>query len=165
MPFSRSDFEKRVTAPILPEDLRDIAVLIFREMAMRRSQIREEQTGFENLTDEELHQVMYRTLNRMVTRMYQQDQHWRSTCQQNGKRGQLNEPRRVRCLQVKIYCLSSRRAHQAIKGQHRAHNRFEVTQANPSSSPKSLSATPQLQSSPTSTPLNDDLPALSPLSA
>jgi len=70
MPFSRKDFEQRVVNAALPEDLRDIAVLIFNEMAMRRSGIRVEATGFENLTDYELHQVMYRTLNQMVHRMY-----------------------------------------------------------------------------------------------
>lgn len=80
MPFSRSHFEKRVTDAVLPEDLQDITLLIFHEMAMWRSQTREEQTRFEHLTDYQLHQAMYQTLNQMVTRMYQQDQHQTLVC-------------------------------------------------------------------------------------
>lgn len=49
-------------------------------MAMWRSQTREEQTGFEHLTNYQLHQAMYRMLNQMVTRMYQQDQHQTLVC-------------------------------------------------------------------------------------
>ena len=70
-PFNGLDnFAQRVSNAVEPEDLRDIAVLIFREMAMRRSRTREEQTGFENATEYELHLTMYKTLNEMVHRMY-----------------------------------------------------------------------------------------------
>ena len=64
MPFSLDNHDLRVTNAVLPEELRNITVvLIFRELAMRC-------TGFETATNEELHLALYRAVNEMVHRMY-----------------------------------------------------------------------------------------------
>ena len=75
MPFSHQNFETTVTQATDPEQLRDILVLLFREVAMRYSRNRVERTGFEDLTEEELHLAFYRTANEMIIRWgYLQDQ-------------------------------------------------------------------------------------------
>ena len=64
--FSLNHFEQRVAQAAHPEQLRDILCLLFREMAMRRADYRDEITGFEAATDEDLHLAFYRTANEMI---------------------------------------------------------------------------------------------------
>lgn len=68
--FSLTNHEIRVTNAALPEDLRNIACLIFDEMERRRTGDRVDQTGFEDATNYELRLAFYRTVNEMVRRMY-----------------------------------------------------------------------------------------------
>ena len=69
MPFSLDNHNNRVTNAATPEELRDIVVRIFREMAIRRAGYEDEITGFGEATDYELHLALYRTVNEMVMRM------------------------------------------------------------------------------------------------
>jgi len=68
MPFSLQNLDARVTQATHPEQLRDILVRLFREMAMRHSRNRVERTGFEAATEEELHLAFFRTANEMIVR-------------------------------------------------------------------------------------------------
>jgi hypothetical protein len=56
--------------PSSQEVLRDTLVLIFDEMTMRHTGSRDKQTGFETISDTELHIAFYRTLNEMVSNMF-----------------------------------------------------------------------------------------------
>lgn len=58
-----------LTGSTAPEHLRDLLVLIFHEMAMRRTGSRYEKTGFEGLKHDELHSAFYRVVNEMVHRI------------------------------------------------------------------------------------------------
>ena len=69
-PFSLEDHWYRVTHAVLPEDLQDILVLIFREMVMRYKGLQVEATGFRNASDDDLDYAFYLTVNEMVHRMY-----------------------------------------------------------------------------------------------
>ena len=51
------------------ERLRDLAVLIFRKMAMRHTGSHFERTGFESLDYDELHSTFYHMVNEMVDRI------------------------------------------------------------------------------------------------
>ena len=64
--FSLNNFEHRVIAANHPEQLRDILCLLFEEMSMRHTGIHDEPTGFEDVTDEDLHHAFYRTANQMI---------------------------------------------------------------------------------------------------
>ena len=70
MPFSLDDLEHRVIHTDSPEDLRDILVLIFHEVAMRLTGLRVEETGFETASFDDLHLAFYRTANEMVGRAH-----------------------------------------------------------------------------------------------
>jgi len=63
MPFSLDNHDLRVTNTVLPEELRNIVVLIFRELVMRLTGARVERTGFETATNEELHLALYRAVD------------------------------------------------------------------------------------------------------
>jgi hypothetical protein len=70
MPFSLKEHENYVTNAVSPEDVRDIVVLIFREISMRQSGYRSEKTGFEAASLHELDLAFYRALNELVRRAY-----------------------------------------------------------------------------------------------
>jgi hypothetical protein len=66
--FSLNNFEQCVTNTTHPEQLRDILCLLFHEMVMQQTGSRDEITGFEAATDDDLHLAFYRTVNEMVLR-------------------------------------------------------------------------------------------------
>jgi hypothetical protein len=68
MPFSLDDLDTVVSQATHPERLRDLLVLIFREAVMRGNGNRNERTGFEAATDEELELAFLRTVNELVVR-------------------------------------------------------------------------------------------------
>jgi hypothetical protein len=68
MPFSLNNLDTRVRRATHPEKLRDILVLIFREVVMRHNGNRTERTGFEAATEEELHLAFFRTVNELLIR-------------------------------------------------------------------------------------------------
>jgi hypothetical protein len=68
MPFSLDDFNTTISRAAHPEKLRDILVLIFHEVVMRGNGNRNEQTGFEAATDEELELAFLRTVNELLVR-------------------------------------------------------------------------------------------------
>lgn len=70
MAFNLDQHALRVTNAVEPEELRNITVFIFRELAMRRAGSRVEATGFEDANFDELHQALYYVLNEMVHRIH-----------------------------------------------------------------------------------------------
>jgi hypothetical protein len=70
MPFSLEEHDKCVAAAVLPEDIRDIVVLIFLEIVMRLTRRRAEGTGFEAVSLEDLHLAFYRAVNELVRRAH-----------------------------------------------------------------------------------------------
>ena len=64
--FPIDDFEQRVAHAAHPEQLQDILIPLFHEMAMRASGDRDEITGFEAATDDDLHYIFYRTVDEMI---------------------------------------------------------------------------------------------------
>ena len=68
MPISLDDLNVVVNQANHPERLRDILVLIFREVVMRHNGNRTELTGFEAATEEELELAFFRTVNEFVVR-------------------------------------------------------------------------------------------------
>ena len=63
-----NQFTTTITQANHPEELRSILVRLFREVSMRWTNRRVEQTGFENATEEELHSAFYRTANELLIR-------------------------------------------------------------------------------------------------
>jgi hypothetical protein len=68
MPFSLDNLDATVSQATHPEELRDILVLIFREVAMRWNGNRTKKTGFEAATEEELELSFFRTVNELLIR-------------------------------------------------------------------------------------------------
>ena len=68
MPFSLNNLDATVSQATHPEELRNILVRIFREVAMRGTGTRTEQTGFEAATNEELELAFFRTANELLVR-------------------------------------------------------------------------------------------------
>ena len=66
MPFSLQNLDTIVAQATHPEQLRDILILMFREVMMRCDGNRVERTGFEAATEEELHLAFFRTVNEMI---------------------------------------------------------------------------------------------------
>jgi len=66
-PLDFGEFDHRVVSVTSPEELRDIAVLIYDELSMRRHGVRSEITGFEAISYLELRYAFYRTLSQMIT--------------------------------------------------------------------------------------------------
>ena len=64
--FPIDDFEQCITHPAHPEQLQDILIPLFREMAMRASGDWDEISGFEAATDNDLHYVFYHTVDKMI---------------------------------------------------------------------------------------------------
>jgi hypothetical protein len=68
MPFSLNNLDATVSQATHPEELRNILVLIFREVVMRATGTRTEQTGFEAATNEELELAFFRAANELLVR-------------------------------------------------------------------------------------------------
>ena len=64
--FDFVEFNHRVIAATHPEQLRDILFLIYDELIIRGSHFRNKLTGFEGVTDHDLHVAFYRTANQMI---------------------------------------------------------------------------------------------------
>ena len=62
------NLDARVKQAANPERVRDILVLIFRELMMRHTRHRTEHTGFEAATNDELQLAFYRTANELIVR-------------------------------------------------------------------------------------------------
>jgi hypothetical protein len=60
-----------VTHTDRPEALRNLLVRLFREVAMRWTNRRDEETGFEQATEEELNFAFYCTANELLIRLGQ----------------------------------------------------------------------------------------------
>ena len=60
------EFNQRLASATNPRELRDIAVLIYDELSMRRHGVRSKITGFEATPYSDLRYAFYLTLNRMV---------------------------------------------------------------------------------------------------
>ena len=65
--YDLDGFALWVTSITERERLRDVLVLIYDELSMRRRGERWEQTGFEDATYNDLRHLFYRTVNHMVT--------------------------------------------------------------------------------------------------
>ena len=71
MPFSLNDHCAAVSQAGSVEEIRDIVVLIFREVVMRWTGCRGERTGFEDATEQDLHYAFYRAVNELLVRWSQ----------------------------------------------------------------------------------------------
>lgn len=68
MPFSLDVLNTVASQATHPERLRDMLVLIHREVVMRASGVWSEWTGFEGASDEELELAFFRTVNELIVR-------------------------------------------------------------------------------------------------